>query len=143
MKKNVFLVGIISILLVIGFSVTGCGSTTKMVFDENIPEDQKAILLVYPGTWDVIEFSGVPVKWYTPSYYGSPMEVTIPSGQHTVKFNFYYDLNQRFYDKEVTANFEAGHKYLLTAQSPSGVGTSGTYYFHVYDLLLRKNVTLP
>jgi len=135
MKKSAFLVGIISIMLVIGFSITGC-ATTNVVFGENTPEDQQATLLVDGGSWDVIEFSGVPVKWYTTSAFGSTT-VTIPSGQHTIKFNFYWDLLNRFYDKELTADFEAGHKYRFIARSANG----RDYYFGIYDMTLKKIVT--
>jgi hypothetical protein len=135
MKKSVFWVGIVSVMLIIGFSLTGC-ATTKVVFDENIPEDQQAVLFVEGGSWDVIEFSGVPVKWFTVSALGSTT-VTIPSGQHTVKFNFYWDLSNKFYDKELTADFVAGHKYKFIMRSRDG----RNMYFGIYDETIKEFVT--
>ena len=132
MKRSI---GGIVAILVFGLVLTGCAST-QVVFDESIPADQQATFFVEGGSWDVIEFSGKPVKWYTASAFGSTT-VAIPSGQHTVKFNFYWDLNNRFYDKELTADFVAGHKYRFIARSADG----RTYHFGIYDETLKANVT--
>ena len=136
MNKANFAKGIICAMLVIGFSLAGCAGSTPVVFDESVPADQQATLYVEGGSWDVIEFSGKPVKWYTVSVFGSTT-VSIPSGEHTVKFNFYWDLNNRFYDKELTADFVAGHTYKFVMRSRDG----RTMYFGLYDETLKAMVT--
>jgi hypothetical protein len=133
MKKLVIL-GILVVILTFGFVISGC-ATTKVDFEENIPTDQQSILFVEGGVWDVFEFSGKPVKWFTVSAFGSTT-VTVPSGQHTVKFNFYWDANNHVKNKELTANFEAGHKYKLQMLSDRR-----TFYFGIFDETIDKFVT--
>jgi len=84
----------------------------SMAFDKNIPVEQQAMLYV-PGLFCKInEFSGRKVKWDNSSIF-KLLEVTIPSGQHTVKFESRATSGTPFNNGELTVNFEAGHRYML------------------------------
>jgi len=133
--KKLEIWGMLVVVLTFGFVISAC-ATTKVDFEENIPVDQQAIFFVEGGYWHVTEFSGVPVSWYTVSSFGSTT-VTIPSGRHKVKFNFYWDINNHIMNKELTADFEPGHKYKFLMQSPNG----RTLYFYIYDETLKKIIT--
>jgi hypothetical protein len=135
MARKELMMGMLVMLLVFGLVFSGC-ATTKVDFVENIPADQQAIFFVEGGSWDVVEFSGVPVRWFSVSAFGSTT-VTIPSGRHTIKFNFYWDLNNHFMGKELTADFEPGHKYRFIMRSANG----RTLYFGIYDETLKKIIT--
>jgi hypothetical protein len=138
MKKGVFaLAGFISVVMALGLIFIGCASTGgQVMFEDNIPKDQQATFQVIGGYWDVYEFSGKPVKWYKATIFGST-NVIVPAGQHTVKFNCYYDAFNRYYDKELTAVFKAGHTYSLQWLELF----SGEIYFGITEDTINNWVT--
>ena len=133
MENRKFLLGAPAIVMVCGLILAGCATTE--VFVEGIPPDQQATFYVPGGNWDVYEFSGKTVKWYTMSSFGYTT-VTIPSGQHTVKFHYYHDAFNHFNDKELTAYFEPGHLCALNARQ-----AGRDIYFGIYDTTAGKFIT--
>jgi len=134
MARKELSMGMLVIVLVFGLLFSGC-STTNVNFVEDIPEDQKSIFFIEGGAWEVFEFSGQPVYWFKASTFGSTT-VTVPSGKHTVKFNFYWDSLNKFKDKDLTANFEPGHKYKLQMLSDGRF-----FYYGIFDETIDKFVT--
>ena len=106
------------------------------VFDENVPTEQRAVLHIPAGHFEVFEFSGRPVRWFKLVAGGRGNNVHIPSGEHTIRFHYYPGgdtgaRNNR--NKAVTANFEAGRAYALIARQ-----RGSTITIHVQDVGTRE-----
>ncbi len=108
MKKNVFLVWVVSIVLVVGFLISGCGSTPSSfselgIYDSNISEDQ-LVTLEIAGGLKVVVFNETSVSWGENGINGLESKNTwraqrwgnnyktiikIPAGNHTLQANLY------------------------------------------------------
>lgn len=113
MKKRVFVIGIISIALVIGFFLVGCaGAPPHLGTYGNTSEDQVCTLEIAGGL-KVVEFDGNEVSWakngsgpgegtisskaWEAQKKGSKYRTTIriPAGSHTLQANIYlWDYNR-------------------------------------------------
>jgi hypothetical protein len=131
MKNTKKILWFIAITAVILLAVGSCASK-PIVFDENIPADQMATLNIPGGTFDVIEFSGRTVRWFKPSIM-SYTGVKVPSGEHAVKFNYYYDAANHFNNKELTAFFKSGRVYTLSGSLQGGGLTKTEVTFRIVD----------
>jgi hypothetical protein len=142
MKRNVFLVGIIGMMLIIGFSLTGCVSNPVRdigVYETSIPEDQYCTLEIAGGL-QVINFNELDVKWaindegaWKEQQKGHRFKtiIKIPSGSNTLRVDFYqwqYDQYPgssfngtmgttagylRVDGLEISHDFLSGHTYFL------------------------------
>jgi hypothetical protein len=129
MKKSNFAVGIISLLLVIGFLLTGCaigsnidrfsvGETKLSIgydyFDATLPLEEQSIFVVGSpkiGQLFLTKVDGVKTGW-------GVGEVTIfQPGKHSLDFALFNDSGDRvFYAPEsFEVNFLPGHYYYLTS----------------------------
>jgi hypothetical protein len=114
MKKSIFVLGIISIALIMGFFLTGCAGAPPppVTFDSSIPEDQLCILEIAGGL-KVVSFNGTEVSWgengtgpgenklssnaWKAQQKGSKWKTTIriPAGSHVLQANLYlWDYNK-------------------------------------------------
>jgi len=85
---------------------------TYVTFDENIPVEQQALLLIPGKRLDVKRFSGKRVKWHEKSFYKTVV-AAIPSGQHTLVFDYKHSGWKKDRNSKITMDFQADHKYLL------------------------------
>jgi hypothetical protein len=131
MKNTKKLGEIIAIIAVIICSMGGCASSA-IIFDGSIPADQMATFNIPGGTFDVIEFSGKPVRWFKASIL-SYTEIKVPSGNHAIKFNYYYDAANHINNQELTADFKAGHVYTLSGALAGGGFSKTTVTFRIVD----------
>jgi len=149
MKKTLKQFGIIIFIALIASSMGSCFSLDPLtakpttVFDENIPEDQRAILIIPGGHYDVFEFSGSSVRWFKLTIL-EETRVHIPSGIHTMKFRWFPGGNARVIGSNeftITADYKAGHVYELREKAQALLfGNRST--FHIYDLTTNQNVEL-
>ena len=126
-------------MLVITFAITfgSCASflqNNTTVYDTTVPIEQLATLVV-PANYTVTNFNGKTVKWTCKGIAGLAI-IRIPAGEHTIKYQFKENKNvgqtttntnqfgqparkttttYRYteFDREVTANLEAGKKYQI------------------------------
>jgi len=61
----------------------------EIVFNSNIPKEQQASLFILPGRFEVTRFNNGGVRWYQPSLRQGGMDVKIPAGHHSLRFNYY------------------------------------------------------
>ena len=137
-NKLIFSVFLVS-LMAFGLVFAGCSSTPKItdVFDESVPEDQRAILTIPGGYYDVFEFSGTAVKWFKLTLFGMTT-VHIPSGEHTIKFRYYPGGDTKVSGSNIVSlkcNFEAGNHYQLTEKARY---SSTTFLF--YNLTTKQYI---
>jgi len=118
MKRHIFLVWTI-ILFILLCIIVSCASSSvgivskgTVIFDENIPESQQAVLVIPGGYWEVIEFSGIKVRWWSPTVFNN-ITVYIPSGVQTIKFHYYPGTGRNFNNITFTYNFLPGSSYKL------------------------------
>jgi hypothetical protein len=128
MKKSNFAVGIISILLVIGFVLTGCGTNSNIdvipvgetklsigyaYFDETKPLEEQSIFVVGSpkiGQLFLTKVDGVKTGW------GVGNVTIFQPGKHSLDFALFVDSNRVFYAPEsFEVNLLPGHYYYLTS----------------------------
>jgi hypothetical protein len=82
-----------------------------VVYDENIPENERCIFTV-PDYVTIVSFDGEQVKWKPKA------DVTIPAGEHHIKFSYYESSTYRTSESsgELTFNFISNRKYELVTE---------------------------
>jgi hypothetical protein len=149
MKRNG--VCISKTVLLLGFLVVmaGCVSNTPKtakiqgideVFDDTVPENQRAILYVPGGNFDIVEFSGQAVKWYTVTTFGSTT-VAVPSGMQRMRFHYYETGYYHMNNREISVFFEPGHNYQIVAVHDPRLLHRDTMHFGIYDIGEKKYAT--
>jgi len=107
MKNNIF-----GFLLVIISLFASC-ATTKINFDDNVPDDETAI--IQPSVSIIIvEFNGKRVDWQAGTWSGT--EITIPSGEANLIVGIAIEKGNYLYTGgrlSFAYNFIKGHKYYL------------------------------
>jgi hypothetical protein len=142
MKNPTKFFGIIAIMAVIMCSSGSCVSVSSSdikitdVFDESIPEDQRAKLIIPGRDYDVFEFSGRQVEWFNLKLFDI-RGVHIPSGEHTLKFYYYPEGDKKHSSQilKLTANYEAGKAYILARKAGPIFDT-----FHIQDIETKRYV---
>ena len=113
MKK--FLFGVCVIVLLV---LAGCvSSAPAYVFDPGIPENQMSYLWV-PNYVNVKQFNGRTVDWIAPPLSMTPINVGVPSGEHTFIIDTVIIGDNRtgvpiVKDQSFTHYFQAGRGYQL------------------------------
>lgn len=142
MKKSFSVVGIISMVLVIGCFFTGCASAPQNLgVYRNTPEDQICTLEIAGGL-QVVDFNGTKVAWaenatagaWKAQSGGSKFKTTIkiPAGSHKLKADLvlwpYNDITRKSWVKglEISSDFLPGHTYFLRPVIIQGGGFLGS-----------------
>ena len=121
MKKRVFVIGVISTMLIIGFSLVGCA--TAKVYDKSVPLEQSSVIKI--NECFVREFNGnkTDSKWW--AAFGTKT-LQIPAGKHTLEIFNKVERREggRIINESgninVTYTFIPGRTYLISAPIYSG-----------------------
>jgi len=108
----------------------------EIIFDQSIPEDQRATLYIMPGIIEVTHFDGTALKprWFQATIFDKGMDVRIPTGSHSITFNYYGgEYGANFYDVSLDFNAVAGRYYTLSFAIVSYSTSSEKVQFSVVE----------
>ena len=132
MKNLLKSFGIITLIVIIGFSILAC-TTNGGVYDKSTPPEQRASLVIPRGgalsANIIVAFNGNQVNWSDTSMmgqFGGKFLVDIPSGTHTL-VGMKVGMGQgSAQNPTITYDFLAGHTYRVEVKGDEIIVTDIT-----------------